>query len=96
MLAIKVIRDTETCIYESEFVTVLDKDSGAEELQAHIADCNIKSANMGLQVEHNDMLAAVCYDGATTYLFPGDRCYVTNSDGKTLHVLDYSDVEGGE
>ncbi len=93
MLTIKIIRDTETTIHQANTLTILD--TTHEELKAHIADCNIKSANLKLTdqnkqpVRHDDMKAAVFTDDQTSYLYPGDRCYITSENGQTIHSLDF-------
>lgn len=89
MFTITVVRDSGTDLHESEHVFIAEPDSGADELAAHIADCNIKSANIGKQVLHNDMMAVISYDGAVTYLYPGDECCVTNSAGAVVYELKF-------
>ena len=93
MLTIKTLRHTETYIYQSTEVTVLDKNRGGDELKAHVADCNIKAANLDVKEKnpprHDDMKAVICHDGGTSYLFPGDKCYITTDSGKTIHSLEY-------
>ena len=90
MLTVKILREGETYIYQGEDVTVLDKDRGAEELKAHIADCNIKSANIsdGEGARHNDMLAVIFCGCRQSYLYKGDSAYVTNDSGRTVHKVE--------
>lgn len=94
MLTIKIIRDTETTVHQASSLTILDEKH--DELMAHIADCNIKSANLKLTdnqdnpVRHDDMKAALFTDDQTSYLYPGDRCYITNETGQTIHSLNFT------
>lgn len=93
MLTIKTLSPDETYIYQSTKVTISNKDRGVEELNAHIADRNIKSANLDVKEinppRHDDMKAVICHDGGTSYLYPGDKCYITTDLGKTIHSLEY-------
>lgn len=94
MLTIKIIRETETTVHQASSLTILDEKH--DELKAHIADCNIKSANLkltdkaGEPVRHDDMKAALFTDDQTSYLYPGDRCYVTSENGQTIHSLNFT------
>lgn len=87
MLTVKLLRDTETYIYQSEEVTILDKERGADEMKTHIADCRIKSANAGQEADHEDMKAIIFAGSHTSYLYPADKAYITSDSGKTIHSL---------
>jgi len=89
MLTVKLLRDTETYIYQSEEVTILDGERGAEEMKTHIADCVIKSANAGIENCHSDMKAIIFAGTHTSYLYPTDKAYITSDSGKTIHSLVY-------
>jgi hypothetical protein len=89
MLTVKLLRDTETYIYQAEEVTILDKARGAEDMKIHIADCAIKSANAGIENCHSDMKAIIFAGTHTSYLYPNDKAYITSDSGKTIHSLLY-------
>lgn len=98
MFTLKIISKCDVEIYQSTTVKVIDEHSGNDELKDHIADCNIKAANLDIAanldslepVQHDDMKAAIFTDGRITYLYPGTRCYITNDAGKTIHSFNYS------
>tara|TARA_R110000744_G_C18866559_1_gene504681 strand:+ start:87 stop:356 length:270 start_codon:yes stop_codon:yes gene_type:complete len=89
MLTVKLLRDTETYIYQTEEVTILDKERGKEDMKAHIAECVVKSANVGVENCHSDMKAIIFAGSHTSYLYPSDKAYITSDSGKTIHSMVY-------
>ena len=100
MLTVKVIIAESIEIFQAPEVSIVDEYS--PELRAHIADCNIKSANINASsqvfrtpdtsepVRHDDMKAAIFAGNRSVYLYPGDKCYITNDAGKTIHSLNFT------
>lgn len=89
MLTLKLIRNTEVTITQGDSATILDAKNGGDELKAHIADCDIKAANVGDEVCHSNMKAVIFFGGLTSYLYPDDKFYITNENGKTIHKGEY-------
>lgn len=90
MLTIKVVRDNEIYLYESETVTIHDKYNHPEELKKFIDECLISTSDLGKPIDHGDMCAVIFAGGHTSYLYKGEEVYVTNSTGKTIYHLNFN------